>query len=141
MIELDQNAQAEAAFNVLLPPELHRLVGGGGRGNRKAQKPAAPENPAPEPTFTGIAKIRRAEHLANRDRDINDADPPSEPPAPKGPVAAPESRSPERARPRRDDDRRDENASSTGPQNCPPEHRLMTMEEAFTPPRRQVPRR
>jgi hypothetical protein len=134
MIELDQAAQAEAAFNVLLPPELHRLVGGGGRGHRKAAA-----EPPPKPSLPPLAGIATGPRRSNPTLII-DADAPSEPPAPKGPVKAPESRSPERARPRRDADRRDENASSTEPQNCPPEHRLMTMEEAFTPPRRQVPR-
>lgn len=51
--ELDQAAQCEAALNVLLPPELRRLVGGGGRGRRKAAK-SVPAQPT-LPPLTGIA--------------------------------------------------------------------------------------
>jgi hypothetical protein len=138
MIELDQAAQAEAAFNVLLPPGLHPLVSGGGRGHKKA----APE-PAPKPQLPPLAGIatgpRRSDPALVIEGDERSlvADAPSEPPAPKGPVKAPESRSPERARPRRDDDAEPKNASPMGRQ-IP---RLMTMEEAFTEPRRRVLRR
>ncbi len=131
MVELYQAAQGEAAFNVLLPPELHRLVAGGGRGHRKA----APE-PPPKPSLPPLAGIATGPRRSTPALVI-DADPPSEPPAPKGPVKAPESRSPERTPPRRDDETPEENASSSGPQ-VP---RLMTMEEAFAEPRRRIQRR
>lgn len=48
MLELDRQAQGEAAFNILLPPEIHPLVGGGGRGHKKAPAQPAP-TPAPDP--------------------------------------------------------------------------------------------
>lgn len=51
--ELDQSAQGEAALNVLLPQELQPLIGGGGRGHRKAAKPA-PAQPT-LPPLAGIA--------------------------------------------------------------------------------------
>ena len=57
MAELNAQAQYEAALNVMLPPELHKLVGGGGRGNKKAAPETAPEPtpPAPPPALAGIA--------------------------------------------------------------------------------------
>lgn len=128
--ELDQEAQTEAAINVMLPPELHRLVGGGGRGNRNAA-PVRPPKPS-LPPLAGIATGPRRSTPAL----VVEADPPSEPPAPKGPGKAPESTGGGRTRPRRADETEPKNASPTGPQ-VP---RLMTMEEAFTVPHRRVVR-
>ncbi len=54
MEELDAKAQYEAAINVLLPPELHKLVGGGGRGHKKAPAPEPvppPRHQKPPPPF------------------------------------------------------------------------------------------
>ena len=136
MVELDQKAQGEAAFNVLLPPEIHPLVSGGGRGQHKPAPAERAHDPA-QVTFDGIANISRAEHLANQGRATvpprNRATAaPSEPLRPPG--NAPESRSPERKRPRRGDDPEPKSASPSGPE-VP---RLMTMEEAFTEPRRRA---
>ena len=128
MSELDQEAQTEAAINVILPPELHRLVGGGGRGNRKA----APE-PRPKPSLPPLAGIAKGPRRSNPALVI-DVEPGGDPPRAEGPGKAPESRSPERPRPRRGDEPEPKNASPTGPQFP----RLMTMEEAFTEPRRRM---
>jgi hypothetical protein len=133
MFELDQAAQTEAAMNVMLPPELHHLVGGGGRGRRKAAK-AAPE-PPPPPTLTGIANISRAEHLANQGRAIIDAE------VAEPPVTRPESRSPERKPADPIDDREPVSASRSGPTEGQPVPRLMTIEEAVIEPPRRVTRR
>lgn len=142
MVELDLQAQGEAALNVMLPQELHKLVGGGGRGNKKAPapEPAQPANEPAQVTLDGIARISRAEHLASQGRAIeaprNRATAaPSEPLRPPG--NRPQRPRAERKRPRRPDDREPKSASPTGPQ-VP---RLMTMEEAFSEPPRRVTKR
>jgi hypothetical protein len=148
MIELDQKAQTEAAVNVLMPPELHPLVSGGGRGRRKAApEPSEAHEPAPAPTLTGIANISRAEHLANQRRAIIDADPrrrvadpPREPPRePPGnrPSRPRDDRTPTAA----PDDREPYSASRSEPPTAQPVHRLMTLEEAAEVPRPRAQRR
>lgn len=129
MVELDLQAQGEAALNVMLPQELHKLVGGGGRGNKKAApEPAQPAHELAQVTIDGIARISRQQ--AKGAPAIIAADPPAEPRV-GPPVQAGESRSPERKRQRRGDDREPKSASPSGPQV----RRLMTMEEAFTEPK------
>lgn len=81
--ELDQKAQAQAAINVFLPPELHPLVSGGGRGHRKAAK-TAPE-PAPPPPARlrwhsrGAAQSASDCHAARPRRRTVGAEPPRRP--------------------------------------------------------------
>jgi hypothetical protein len=129
MIELDQKAQAEAAFNVMLPPEIHPLVGGGGRGRRKAAKPQEAAQP---PTLAGVACISRAEHLARQGRAII-PDPPSGTRPRKPRVNPPQRPASERKLAERVAGPGNVSASPSGPQ-VP---RLMAMEEAMA----ELPRR
>jgi hypothetical protein len=76
MIALDQAAQAEAAFNVMLPPEIHPLVSGGGRGRKKAAPKTAPETPEPTP-LDGISN--RTTPTPGRTRRNRPARPPRQP--------------------------------------------------------------
>jgi len=133
IIALDQAAQAEAAFNVMLPPEIHPIVSGGGRGRRKAAKPQEAEQP---PTLAGVANISRAEHLASQGRAII-PDPLSGTRPRKPRVNPPQRRAPERRPAERGAGRGNVSASPTGPE-VP---RLMTMEEAMAELPRRVNRR
>jgi hypothetical protein len=125
--ELDQKAQAQAAINVFLPPELHPLVSGGGRGHRKAARPT-PE-PTPRPAFDGIAAVPRnhpqtAVPLVADAESVGPLDPPVRPPH----RAENEMRGPFSG----DDDDRD-SAPPTGTQ-------LTTLEEAVSEQARARPR-
>jgi hypothetical protein len=123
MYELDQEAQYEAAINVMLPPELHRLVAGGGRGHRKAAK-AAPE-PTPTPALDGIAtRPRRSETALVVDAELTPKTG-SDPPARERPGKAPSADVGEMRRPFPSGDDDDDSAPPTGPQ-------LATLEEAVT---------
>ena len=142
LVELDLKAQGDAALNVMLPQELHKLVAGGGRGNKKAPEPEPqPAHELAQVTLDGIANISRAEHLASQ----GSATEPSRTratAAPTEPLRPPGNRP---TRPRGDgftfapiDDRDPYSASLREPQ-VP---RLMTMEEAAQPlkPLRPLPK-
>ena len=134
MVELDLQAQGEAALNVMLPQELHKLVGGGGRGNKKAAEPPEPD-PAHElaqVTLDGIARISREQAMGAPAVIAAEL---AEPTTAEGPGNPPQRPAPERTRPRRGDDREAVSASRNGPRNDQPVPRLMTMEEAFTEPK------
>jgi hypothetical protein len=117
--ELDQKAQNQAAINVFLPPELHPLVSGGGRGHRKAAT-AAPE-PAPSPAFDGIAAVPRNRHQTAAPLVADDV-----PAARSGPVDPPHRAEDGMRGPFPSDPEGSDMPSPSGP----PSEQLMTWEDA-----------
>lgn len=146
MIALDVQAKAEAAFNVLLPPELHPLVSGGGRGNKKADKPE-PAHELAQVTLDGIARINREQA---RGAPAIIATEPAAEPRPQPPLDRPVDRPSQppntMPRPNRVEAPPRVSASPTKPHRDKAVPRLMTMEEAAQPlkpprPLSQPPRR
>ncbi len=153
MVELDLQAQADAAFNVMLPPELHKLVAGGGRGNRKApapkpseppEPPEAPPEPAPtpEPQLPPLAGIATGPRRGEPALVIDVEEPPRRrKPAPPPPPTPSEDWSPACTANTPHSVATPPHTSTPHTPTPPTVPRLMTMEEAFEPPRRRGPRR
>lgn len=117
-VELDQSAQAEAAINVFLPQQLHPLVGGGGRGRRKAAKPT-PAQPTLQP-LGGIATgPRRGQPALVIDAEVIDAEL-VDADAEGGPDIGPNSSADAPRAPDRADLPGADSASSTAPVALPP---------------------